>query len=198
LPQPRVTRKRVQRTYQKAVSDETGIIQRWPNAMEDKKRAVSELGFPPSSEEWLRKSANPLLEKQIKSIAAAHRTAIKNQLPSLTRYRPSELVIASLQTAWECYAKLLLRVAKSKSLKKWMAFGEIKQKLIKRGFEPTILDFFQENQRKKYFLQQTPRSLARLMVTWRHSKRISSEESVRTAEKNIYGRNRRGKKRTTP
>jgi hypothetical protein len=185
-PQPELVR----RIYQKAVSDEAAVVQGWSNASEDKKQAVTELGFPPSSEELLRNSANPLLEKQIKSVAAAHRSTIKKHLPSLTTYRPSELVIASLQAAWEPYAELLLRAAKSMA---GADFGKIKLELINSGFEQTILDFFRENQERKYFLQQTPKSIARLIVTRRHPKRIGSEESLRTAEKHIYGRNRRKK-----
>ena len=188
LPQTKPTPELVQRIYQKAVSDEAGVIQRWSAAAEDKKQAVSQLGFPSSSEELLRKRANPLSEAQIKSVAANHRKTIKKHLPSLATYRPSELVIASLLSAWEPYAELLLRKANSVAGED---FGKIKRELIKSGFERTILDFFRENQRRKHFLQQTPKSIARLIATRRHPKRIGSEESVRTAEKNIYGRNRR-------
>jgi hypothetical protein len=195
LPQTVPAPELVQRIYRKAVSEEEAIAQRWSHASEDKKQAVSELGFPPSSEEFLRNSANPLSEKQIKGVAAAHRTAINKHLPSVTTYKPSELVIASLQAAWEPYAELLLNGAKSV---KGADLGQMKSKLIEGGFEPKILDFFPENQRRKYFLQQTPRSITRLIVTRRHPKRIGSEESVRTAEKNIHGRNRRKKSGPTP
>jgi hypothetical protein len=149
---------------------------------------VAELGFPPSSEELLKNSTKPMPAKRIETVAAAHRTVIKKHLPSLTTYRPSELAISSLQAAWEPYAELMLRTANSI---KGADFGEMQPELIKSGFERTILDFFRENQRRKYFLQQTPKSIARLIVTQRHPKRISSEENLRTAEKHIYGRNRR-------
>lgn len=190
MPQTVPAPELLQRIYRKAVSDEEAIVQRWSHASEDKKQAVSELGFPPSSEEFLRNSANPLSEQQIKSVAAAHCAATEKHLGSLTTYRPSELIVASLEAAWEPYAELLLSRAKSL---KGADLGQMKPRLIEDGFEPTILGFFPENQRRKYFLQQTPKSIARLIVTRRHPKRVGSEESVRTAEKNIYGRNRRKK-----
>jgi hypothetical protein len=195
LHQTKPTPKLVQRIYQKAVSDEAGVIQRWSAAAADKKQAVSRLGFPSSSEEWLRNRANPLSDAQIQSVAANHRKAIKKHLPSLTTYRPSELVIANLHAAWEPYAELLLRAAKSAG---GTDFGEIKRELIKLGFNQAILDFFRENQRRKYFLQQTPKSIARLIATRRHPKRIGSEDSVRTAEKHIHGRNRHKKSGPRP
>lgn len=180
-----VTRQFVERIYQKAIADEAEIISRmWPSAGEQRS-AVAELGFPASSEEWLKNSTHPLSEKQIKSVAAAHRKTVKKHLPRLTRYRPSELAIASLQAAWEHYTELLLSAAKSVA---GADFGEIKVDLINTGFDPAILDFFRENQRRKYFLQQTPKSIARLIVARRHPNRIGSEESVRTAEKHISGR----------
>jgi hypothetical protein len=109
-----VTRQLVEKIYQKAITDGAEIISRmWPSAVEQKRSAVAELGFPTNSEEWLKNSTAALSEKQIKSIAATHRKAIKKHLPSLATYRPSELVIASLQAAWEPYAELLLRAAKS-------------------------------------------------------------------------------------
>jgi hypothetical protein len=186
-----VTRQLVEKIYQKAIADETEIISRmWPSAGEQKRSAVADLGFPPSSEVWLKNSTHPLSEKQVKSVAADHRKTVKKHLPSLTTYRPSEMVIASLQAAWEPYADLLLNAAKSVG---GADFGEIKIKLIKGGFERAILDFFRENQKRKYFLQQTPKSIARLIVMRRHPRRIGSEESLRTAEKHIYGRRNRRK-----
>ena len=188
-----MTRRLVEKIYEKAIADEAEVIsQMWPSAAEQKRNAVAALGFPPSSEEWLRKRANPLSDAQIKSVAADHRKTVKKHLPSLTRYRPSELVLANLQAAWEPYAELLLGAAKSLA---GQNFGKIKPELIKLGFNRAILDFFRENQRRKYFVQQTPKSIARLIATRRHPKRIGSEESMRTAEKHIYGRRKGNKAR---
>lgn len=198
MPQTKPSLELVQRIYQKAVSDEEAVLQRWPYASEDKKVAVTELGFPPSSKELLRQYGNrdsnsAYSEEQSKRIAPTHRGVIKKHLPSLTKYRPSELVIASLQKCWELYAKLLLESANSLAGRN---FGEIKPGLIESGFDPTILNFdsFQESQTRKYFLQQTPASIARQIVTQRHPKRVGSEEALRTAERHVYGRTRRGEK----
>jgi len=185
----------VQRIYQRGVSDEAVVLERWGYAGEEKRRTVAELGFPSSSEKSLRQPGSrdrdsAYSEEQIKRIAAAHRAVIKKRLPSLAAYRPSQLAIATLQKCWEPYAKLLLESAKSLA---GADFGDMKAGLIENGFDPTVLDLdcFRENQTKKYFLQQTSASIARRIVIERHPKRIGIEDAVRTAEKRIYGRTRR-------
>lgn len=86
-----MTRRLVEKIYEKAIADEAEVIsQMWPSAAEQKRNAVAALGFPPSSEEWLRKRANPLSDAQIKSVAADHRKTVKKHLPSLTRYWSSQ------------------------------------------------------------------------------------------------------------
>jgi hypothetical protein len=179
LPKPHFVRS----VYRRAIRDELLILRLWPNAREHKKKVVSELGFSPIAAEWLRESG--ATQADIERIRVAHQKAIKEMMPDLCRYRPSELIHANLHEAWITYADLLLKTAARLD---GTLFKELKPQLSKIGFEEQILDVFQPDQKRKYFLQQTPASVATMIVARRHHRRIGSEEAVRTAQKRLYSR----------
>lgn len=106
-------------------------------------------------------------------------------MPGLCRYRPSDLILANLREAWTPYAELLLQSA---APLEGTDFDELKPQLRDLGFEEKILDLFRPGQKRKYFLQQTPASVATMIVARRFPRRIGSEEVVRTAHKRLYSR----------
>jgi len=179
LPKSRFVRS----VYRRAFRDELPILRLWPNAHEHKKKVVSELGFSPIAAEWLRESG--ATEAEIERVRAAHQKTIKEMMPGLCRYRPSELILANLHEAWMPYSELLLQTA---ALLKGADFDELKSQLRDLGFEEKILDLFRPGQKRKYFLQQTPASVATMIVYRHFPLRIGSEEAVRTAQKRLYSR----------
>jgi hypothetical protein len=187
LPKPSFVRG----AYRQAIRDELRTLQLWPEAREHKRKVVSELGFSPGAAEWLRKSGamprdtSEALEAGIERVRAAHQRVIEEKMPRLCGYRPSELILANLHEAWVPYAGLILKTA---ALLQGADFDELKPRLAKLGFEKKILDLFRSGQKRKYFLQQTPASVATMIVSRRHRLRIGSEESVRSAQKRLYSR----------
>ena len=183
LPQPVFVRG----IYRRAVRDESRILQLWPNARAHKRTVVSELGFSPFAERWIKKlgAKPPATHQELAAIRAAHREVIRKHMPKLVEYRPSELLIANLHEGWMPYAELLLRTAHALV---GADFAELKPQLENLSFEKSILSLFNPAQKRKYFLQQTPASVATMIVARRHPKRIGSEEAVRIAQKRIYSR----------
>lgn len=193
----RPTPELVERIYQRAIADEAAAVRLWPDAREYQRKMGAELGFSQTAEAWIRKSrrANRQpkgVEDEIERARSAHRAAVAKHLPRLVKYKPSELLVTNLQKAWEPYAELLLDTAKSFQ---GIDFGELKPKLIELGFQKEILRLFREDQKRRYFLQQTPASMAREIATQRHHHRIGDKEVVRAAEKHLYSHLRSKAKR---
>jgi hypothetical protein len=193
----RPTPELVERIYQRAIADEAAAVQLWPDAREYQRKMGAELGFSETAEAWIRKSrrANRQpqdVEDEIERACSAHRAAVAKHLPKLVKYKPSELLVANLQKAWEPYAELLLDTAKSLQ---GNDFGEFRPMLIQLGFHEEILRLCREDQKRRYFLQQTPASMARAIATQRHYHRIGNEEVVRAAEKRLYSHLRPKSKR---
>jgi hypothetical protein len=195
LPEPCLVRS----VCDRAKRDEDKILQLWPKASVHKKEKVSELAF---SAEWVRSLRGPLttvlpdpgaalpnaseeLQSGITQVRAAHQKVIKDTMPGHCGYKPSEFILANLHEAWCPYAHLLLRAAR---LVEGAEFEEIKPHLEKLGFEKAILDLFRPAQKRRYFVQQTEASIATMIVSRRHHRRIGSEEAVRTAQKRLYSR----------
>jgi hypothetical protein len=171
----------VRRVFERAIQDEEQILRLWPKAREHKRKVVSELGFSPIAAEYLEKTG--ATKADIDRVRVAHQKAMKEIMPRLHGYRPSELILANLHEAWNPYAALILQTAR---LLPGADFGELKSQLKDLGFQEEILNLFPPQQKRKYFLQQTPASLATKVVSRRHHRRIGSEEALRTAQKRLY------------
>ena len=113
---------------------------------------------------------------------------------SMPSYRPSELILANLQESWIPYAELLLKEA---AQLEGRDFSELKPQLKILGFAEEILGYFLGTQRRKYFFQQTPASIATLIV-WNRltDKGIGiQEDTIKRAGNRLYARLRRSNKR---
>jgi hypothetical protein len=186
-----VTPTRVGAAYQLAVADEQKILELWPDAKGYKTKNLNELAFSPVAEQAVRDflnkdpDASQDPEAAIARSRAAHKKALKQWIPGLFDWRPSEFISANLLEAWMPYGELILTTA---GQLKWKDFSELKTQLHAMGFDGQILNYFRPIQQRRYFLKQTPASIATMIVSQRHSKRIGSQEAVRTAGKHLYSR----------
>jgi hypothetical protein len=177
----------IERVYRRAVEDEKRVLEMWPRAREHKKKRVDELRFSPFAEKMMSSDQHGAgtHKKVVEGVREAHMKAIKGLMPALVNYRPSELVVASLHEAWFLYAELLLAGA---AAMRGADFADLRPQLEHCGFDAQILSFFRSNQKRKYFLQQTPSSIATFIVSQRLPERICSEETMRTAQKRLYSK----------
>jgi hypothetical protein len=182
-------------TYRRAITDEQIVLALWPKAKEHKTKNVAALALSPAAEEAIGASvrknvgASDNHEAEVAAavadVRAIHGTILAEHAPGLFNYRPSEFIAANLQEAWIPYAELLLKAARQL---KGRNVAELVRDLKRLGFADEILAMFRISQKRKYFLQQTPASMARLIVTSRLPYRMRSEETVRTAGKRLYSR----------
>jgi hypothetical protein len=193
------TKARVAATYQRALADEQKVLLllRRAAAKEAKKKNVAALGFSSAAEQelerFLRSHPEPGQNRRATAdrYRSAHRKAMAESMPS---YRPSELILANLQESWIPYAELLLKEA---AQLEGRDFSELKPQLKNKGFVEEILGYFLAAQRRKYFFQQTPASIATLIV-WNRLTDNSigiQEDTIKRAGNRLYARLRSSKKR---
>ena len=177
-----VDRSRVEAAYGRALADEATVLALWPNAREVLRRRMSRRWVSrPRPRRRLRvlpeKASGRLTgtEGDGRTLPRCPSRSDRSGRYQFVRYRPSDLIRANLQGSWMPYAELLLAAA---AQMKGKDFAALRPQLKNLGFNDVILSYFlPQQQKRRYFRQRTPASVATMIFSRRYPK-IGSEEPI--------------------